>query len=96
VLVELVRHMAISAKLNEEIGGMRRARLTGASPERAKLRRAYCQLVAAHAAESHLIAMLSVKLRLVDQSKSRKVLADAERERTPTGPRPWDTIAGQH
>jgi hypothetical protein len=32
-------------------------------------------------------------LRLTDQSKTRKVLADAERERMAIGPRPWDEAA---
>jgi hypothetical protein len=90
VLVELVRHQAIARQLDENLAGMRRRILTSDSPTGVKQRRMFIQLVRAHAAESQLIAMLSVKLRLADQSKTRKVLAEAERERTPTGPRPWD------
>jgi hypothetical protein len=90
-----MRHMSTARQINEQLDLMRRVRLIGPSPERAKARQVFCQLARQAREESKLIAMLSVKLRLADQSKTRKILAEAERERMPVGPRPWDVI-GQH
>jgi hypothetical protein len=95
LLVELMRHMSTARQINEQLDLMRRVRLIGPSLERAKARQVFCQLARQAREESKLIAMLSVKLRLADQSKTRKILAEAERERMPVGPRPWDVI-GQH
>jgi hypothetical protein len=39
--------------------------------------------------ESKLIAQLSVKLRMCNQSRTRKDLGEAERERMPVGRPPW-------
>lgn len=90
LLVELMRHMSTARQINEQLDLMRRVRLIGPSPERAKVRQVFAQLARMAREESKLIATLSVKLRLAAQTKTRKVLADAERARTATGPRPWD------
>jgi hypothetical protein len=94
LLVELVRHQATARKLAEELDAMRRVRLIGPSPERAKARQMFCQLARYAREESRVIMMLSVELRLADQSSTRKIIAERERERTATGPRPWDTTPG--
>jgi hypothetical protein len=90
LLVELCRHQNLARKINVELDAMRRTRLIGPSPERAKARAMFNQLLRASRAESELIAMLCTKLRLAHQSSERKIVAARARERMGTGPRPWD------
>jgi hypothetical protein len=90
LLTELCRHQATARQIARELDAMRRVRLIGPSPERATVRQVFAQLARMAREESKLIATLSVKLRLAAQTKTRKVLAEAERARTPIGPRPWD------
>jgi len=89
VLLELVRHMSLCRKLSEELDGMRQTRLIGPSPERAKVRQIYLQLARMHMAESHLVAMLCTKLRMVDQAKIEKRMAEAAQRGMATGVPPW-------
>ena len=90
-LIELVRAMSRSRKLAEQLDRMRRTRLLGASPERAKLRQLFIQLARHAREEAKLVALLSQKLRMTDQSRSEKRAAAAERRAMPLGPRPWET-----
>jgi hypothetical protein len=71
-LIELVRAMGRSRKLAEELDGLRQTKLVGPSPERAKVRALFCQLARQARAEAALVAVLSTKLRMVDQSKTRE------------------------
>jgi hypothetical protein len=100
-LTELCRAMGRSRKLAEQLDVMRRVRLIGASNKGAKVRQAFTQLARQAREEAKLVAQLSTKLRMCTQSWTRKDVAEPARERTPTGPRPWDVgprdeSAGQH
>jgi hypothetical protein len=96
LLVELCRHQNLARKINVELNAMRRTRLIGPSPERVKVRAMFNQLLRAAREETKLITNICVKLRLAQQTSERKIVAERERARMATGPRPWDTIAGQH
>ena len=89
-LTELVRMMSYSKQINEALNEMRKCNLAATTPTATKERKVFIQLLRAAQDTAHLIAMLSVKLRLVDQSWSRKDLAGPARERMPTGPVPWE------
>src|SRR6266511_1637736 len=91
LLTELCRHQSLAQKINVELNAMRRTRLIGPSPERVKVRAMFNQLLRAAREESKLIANLCVKLRLAQQTSERKIVAERERARMATGPRPWDT-----
>jgi hypothetical protein len=96
LLVELVRAQARARQINEQLELMRTRALTMTTVPGNKIRRVFIQLAQEAREESRLIAMLCVKLRLATQTRQRKIVADRERERMATGPRPWETIAGQH
>jgi hypothetical protein len=88
VLIGLVCHMVLARQLNEQLEALRkRTLITSAAKGQ---RQIFLELAKMAQAESHLIAMLSVKLRLTDQSKTRKLVAERARESMPIGPRPWD------
>jgi hypothetical protein len=91
VLEGLVCHMSIARKLAEQLDEMREHLLTVDTKKGDAQRRTFLRLSRAHIAESHLIAMLSVKLRLVPQSQDRHTdAARARLDAMPAGPRPWD------
>jgi hypothetical protein len=90
VLEGLVCHMSIARKFAEQLDEMREHLLTVDTKKGAAQRRIFLQLSRAHMAESHLIAMLSQKLRLVDQSRTNKQLAVPANQKMAVGPRPWD------
>jgi hypothetical protein len=89
-LIELCRAMGRSRKLAEQLDEMRHKRLLGVSSEHVKTRQMFIQLARQAREEAKLIAVLSQKLRLTDQSKHEKRSAQAQRERMAIGPRPWD------
>jgi hypothetical protein len=95
LLVELVRHQAIARQLAEQLAQMRKRVLNVPTPHVAKQRAIFIQLVKLARMETETIVLLSVKLRLVPQAQQRSRNAGIERERSATGPRPWDS-AGQH
>jgi hypothetical protein len=88
-LCELVRAMSRSAKLNEELNAMRRWEINRKTKACDANRSIFLQLSTAAREEAKLINTLSQSLRLVDQSRVPKSLADAKREREPVGARPW-------
>jgi hypothetical protein len=90
VLVELFVHMSISRQIAEALNAMRQTRLIGPSPERTKARRVFIQLAAQARQESHLICVLSTKLRLTHQSQERDTKAARARYDAMTvGTPPW-------
>jgi hypothetical protein len=94
-LVELVRHQAIAAQLNEQLSALRRRDLNRDSKSVNATRRIFLQLADAARHETRIITSISTKLRLLDQSKERKSLATARREQMGVGPKPWEThLAG--
>ena len=91
VLLELVRAMSVSRQIAEQLAALRERSLTSETKAGAATRRIFLQLVAAARDQSRVIASLSVKPRLAEQTKTRKAVAEAERERSPAGPRPWES-----
>jgi hypothetical protein len=89
-LIELVCAQARSQQLNEQLGELRDLNLnaTGAAGDRR--RKMFATLAKLARQESHTILTACVKLRLCDQSKSRKDHAEAERRAMAIGPKPWD------
>jgi hypothetical protein len=90
VLVELVRAMAVSRVIAEQLDALRGRSLTSSSKAGAATRSLYLQLAAAARDQSRVIASLSTKLRLTHQSNTRIRTTDNERRREPPGARPWD------
>jgi hypothetical protein len=87
VLRELVRHMAHSRMLGEQLALLRHCSLT----RHAKSRAIFAQLLALHRDQSMRIAALSTKLRLTPQTQEESRKRAAERRRTPTNAvRPWE------
>jgi hypothetical protein len=80
VLLELVRHMATSARIDEGLSAMKR-RPKGAD---------FFALATAARDEAKLIAALASKLRLTPDTTKAQQQAENERKRTPPGPRPWE------
>jgi len=91
VLRELIAAMSRSRRVNSALEAMGGKSLTGSSKAGKEARAVYLQLAAASVAEARLISVLSTKLRLSKQARTRSVIAERERERRATGPRPWDT-----
>jgi hypothetical protein len=89
-LRELVTHMAISRKLAADLTAMDTQSLTKSTKYGREMRDVYLQLATASVAEAKLIASLAVKLRLARTTAMRKIAAERERARSPSGPRPWD------
>jgi hypothetical protein len=77
-------------QLDENLAALRRRILTSDTPTGEKWRNIFLRLERAHMAESHLISVLSVKLRLTHQSKIEKRKAEAEYRAMGVGARPWD------
>jgi hypothetical protein len=92
LLVELVRHQAIARQLSAEIAKMRRWSLNDLSARTAKRRAIFVRLLRTAVLESETIARLCTRLRLTPQAQRRSRDAGIERERMPTGPRPWDAL----
>jgi tRNA threonylcarbamoyladenosine modification (KEOPS) complex Pcc1 subunit len=69
--------------------------LTGKGRAAAATRAMFLQLAASARDQSRLVATLSTKLRLIEQTK-RKSVAETERRKVPSGPRPWDDIPERH
>jgi hypothetical protein len=90
LLLELCRAQSRSRQVNEALDQMRKRILISDSPTGAKQRRIFLQLIKAAQSETHTISTLAVKLRLGDQSKTRKETAEARDRMVPRGPRPWD------
>jgi hypothetical protein len=91
VLTELVRHIVLSRQVAEELAILRRMKLTAATMRGQRQREAFCDLVNMAAAESKLIAQLSVKLRLTNSSHRRdEKYDDRRRFAQPNFPRPWE------
>jgi hypothetical protein len=95
LLAELCRHMAYSRMLAEELESTRRWKLTTASPEGARRRQIFAQLLRAMRAETQTITMLSLRLRLVSTAfRTRDSARGRGDERLatvlPSSPRPWD------
>jgi hypothetical protein len=91
VLLELVRAMSVSRQIAEQLAALRERPLTSDTKAGAATRRTFLQLAAVARDQARLIGSLSVKLRLAEQTKTRKAVAAAESERSPAGPRPWDS-----
>jgi hypothetical protein len=95
LLTELVRHMSYARQLSEALEALRRRSLTSTTVKGAKGRQTYRQLLAMQRAESQVISMLSVKLRL---SNSAHRTNDPRRGRgdgrltvtVPSAPKPWE------
>jgi hypothetical protein len=85
-LVELVRHLSYAAHIAESLNLLRGANLVGNDEDR----EAFIELTKIAREESGIIALLSTKLRLVNQARDNSVVAKRARLRTPTGRRPWD------
>jgi hypothetical protein len=89
VLSELVRHMATSAQLNEQLAELRKRDLNRHSAKIDAQRNLFLQLATAAREEAKLIAALSTKLRLTPDVSHTQQKADAERRANPPGARPW-------
>jgi hypothetical protein len=101
LLVELCRAQSRSCKVNEALDQMRQRILISDTPTGGRQRRIFGQLLKMAQAESHTVMMLCTKLRIGDQSRTRKVTAEARDRMAAAGPRPWDVgprdeSAGQH
>jgi hypothetical protein len=91
VLRELCVHLVLSRQLGEQLRALRRTNLTAATVRGQRQREAFCDLVNMAAAESKLIAQLSVKLRLTNSSHRRdEKYDDRRRFAQPNFPRPWE------
>jgi hypothetical protein len=89
-LMELCCAMARSRQVNEQLDELRELNLNAPGAAGDKRRKMFGQLAKLARAESAQIATLSTKLRLCDQSKTRKDAAEARHRALPAGPRPWD------
>jgi hypothetical protein len=95
LLRELCHHATLAKKLSEELANARRWKLTTNSPEGARRRQIFRQLLRMAQAETHAIVSLSTKLRLTNSSHR---LPDANRGRgderrfntVPQGKPPWE------
>jgi hypothetical protein len=95
LLTELVRHLSYARQLSEALEAMRRRPLTSTTAKGAKGRPTYRQLLAMQRAESQVISMLSVKLRLSNSAHRtndpRRGRGDGRLAATvPSGPKPWE------
>jgi hypothetical protein len=90
LLRELIRHAAIARKLAGELATMESKSLTASTKAGAATRTVYLQLATATREEAKIVASLAVKLRIARTTAVRKLTDEAERRKTPTGPRPWD------
>jgi len=90
LLTQLVRAMARSRRIAVELAALGERSPAGSIKAGREAWVAYLQLAAASREEAKLVAVLCVKMRLAKQTKTRLITAERERERTPTGPRPWD------
>lgn len=95
VLIELCRHISYSVQLSEALTDIRELGLAGTDRETASRRSAFCQLTRQARSQSQLIAVLSTKLRLTNQSRDvdRNGATNAARLRARMpigGTRPWE------
>ncbi len=96
LLVELCRHVSYARQLSEALEALRRdRRLTSTTAKGTKGRQVYRQLLAMQRAETQVISMLSVKLRLTNSSHRtfdpRRGRGDGRLAATvPSGPKPWE------
>jgi hypothetical protein len=90
LLVELMRAQSVARVIAAELETMRTRSLTASTKAGNAARSVYLQLAAAARDQSRVITSLAVKLRLAQQTKVRKITAERERARSPSGPRPWD------
>lgn len=95
VLRELCRHMVYSRQVAEQLRELRERHLAAHGPTPAKDRSVFNQLVTIARDESRLISNLSVKLRLVNQTRDDSPTAERSRDREPQGPKPWERRAGR-
>jgi alpha-D-ribose 1-methylphosphonate 5-triphosphate synthase subunit PhnG len=63
--------------------------LTGRDKDGKSQRAIFVKLLQAAREQSHIIAVLSTKLRFTNQSRVTSQAAERARARTPTGRRPW-------
>jgi hypothetical protein len=87
MLTELVRAMSVAGVIAEQINALRGRSLRDTTKAAAATRSMFLQLAAASRDQSCLIASLSTKLRLTQQTKTRKSVAETER-RGAAGPAP--------
>jgi hypothetical protein len=91
LLIALVEHQARVRQINEQLDEMRHARLISRTRQGEKIRGLFASLCRMAREETRLIMSLATKLRLPHQTRTLRVLADAERARSPaTMARPWD------
>jgi hypothetical protein len=89
VLAELVRAQSRARQLAENLSELRKRTLTSDSKDGTKQRSIFLQLHRAHMAESHLISVLSVKLKLTGPSRHGKHAHEAVQRPTAVSTPPW-------
>jgi hypothetical protein len=89
VLCELCRHLVYSRQVAEQLRELRQTRLTTQGPTPSKNRSIFNQLLTAARDETRVIANLSVKLRLCSGPRDDNRTTETQRDRMPTGRKPW-------
>jgi hypothetical protein len=89
-MIELVRQMSYATQISEQLNSLRQLELTGSDKAGKSQRAIFTRLLQASREQSHIIAVLSTKLRFTNQSRVNSVTAERARARTPTGRRPWE------
>ena len=89
VLRDLVRHMAYSCQIAQQLDGLHKRILNNGTEGNRRFRATVRELLDMHRVQSHAVAQLSVKLRLTPQTQQLEVTAERRRARTPSSPPPW-------
>jgi hypothetical protein len=93
LLEQLIVHIDLARRINEQLHALRQAKSNAATAHGAKVRSTFCELLAAHRQQSIAIVQLCTKLRLSNSSHRNDRVDERKLTTLPSGPPPW---ARQH